>query len=118
MRFFFFFKQKTAYEVRISDWSSDVCSSDLKHGERPADGIAATRIEQCYRRAVDELDGAIRIDRDHARGDARHHRLDQRAAAFERGRLRFEPRGHHVERGAQRTEIGSASCQESVCQYV
>src|SRR3546814_5028327 len=33
--FFFFFKQKTAYEMRISDWSSDVCSSDLacdRHG--------------------------------------------------------------------------------------
>src|SRR3546814_1870393 len=31
---FFFFKQKTAYEMRISDWSSDVCSSDLlvEHG--------------------------------------------------------------------------------------
>src|SRR3546814_4972890 len=29
MLFFFFFKQKTAYELRISDWSSDVCSSDL-----------------------------------------------------------------------------------------
>src|SRR3546814_3782835 len=29
MLFFFVFKQKTAYEVRISDWSSDVCSSDL-----------------------------------------------------------------------------------------
>src|SRR3546814_20062363 len=28
---FFFFKQKTAYEMRISDWSSDVCSSDLIH---------------------------------------------------------------------------------------
>src|SRR3546814_2559801 len=28
--FIFFFKQKTAYEVRISDWSSDVCSSDLR----------------------------------------------------------------------------------------
>src|SRR3546814_3075069 len=28
---FFFFKQKTAYEMRISDWSSDVCSSDLVH---------------------------------------------------------------------------------------
>src|SRR3546814_6712997 len=27
---FFFFKQKTAYEMRISDWSSDVCSSDLQ----------------------------------------------------------------------------------------
>src|SRR3546814_15446829 len=30
---FFFFKQKTAYEMRISDWSSDVCSSDLGGGE-------------------------------------------------------------------------------------
>src|SRR3546814_9879354 len=30
---FFFFKQKTAYEMRISDWSSDVCSSDLPHAE-------------------------------------------------------------------------------------
>src|SRR3546814_1340372 len=29
---FFFFKQKTAYEMRISDWSSDVCSSDLLEG--------------------------------------------------------------------------------------
>src|SRR3546814_4683529 len=29
VRRFFFFKQKTAYEMRISDWSSDVCSSDL-----------------------------------------------------------------------------------------
>src|SRR3546814_5924967 len=32
--FFFFFKQKTAYEMRISDWSSDVCSSDLAHARR------------------------------------------------------------------------------------
>src|SRR3546814_16114434 len=31
---FFFFKQKTAYEMRISDWSSDVCSSDLPHPHR------------------------------------------------------------------------------------
>src|SRR3546814_8089630 len=30
--FFFFFKQKTAYEMRIRDWSSDVCSSDLDPG--------------------------------------------------------------------------------------
>src|SRR3546814_16419564 len=29
IHFFFFFKQKTAYDMRISDWSSDVCSSDL-----------------------------------------------------------------------------------------
>src|SRR3546814_1174669 len=33
---FFFFKQKTAYEMRISDWSSDVCSSDL--GARAGSG--------------------------------------------------------------------------------
>src|SRR3546814_3917530 len=31
---FFFFKQKTAYEMRISDWSSDVCSSDLAEDRR------------------------------------------------------------------------------------
>src|SRR3546814_1913620 len=36
--FFFFFKQKTAYEMRISDWSSDVCSSDLDLTARPAPG--------------------------------------------------------------------------------
>src|SRR3546814_15451461 len=35
---FFFFKQKTAYEMRISDWSSDVCSSDLKAGDHQGDG--------------------------------------------------------------------------------
>src|SRR3546814_1395740 len=33
MLFVFFFKQKTAYEMRISDWSSDVCSSDLRPGK-------------------------------------------------------------------------------------
>src|SRR3546814_4295946 len=32
VRCFCFFKQKTAYEMRISDWSSDVCSSDLHEG--------------------------------------------------------------------------------------
>src|SRR3546814_8053852 len=32
--YFFFFKQKTAYEMRISDWSSDVCSSDLIAGDK------------------------------------------------------------------------------------
>src|SRR3546814_15721396 len=34
-RIFFFFKQKTAYEMRISDWSSDVCSSDLPSALAP-----------------------------------------------------------------------------------
>src|SRR3546814_3816013 len=42
--YFFFFKQKTAYEMRISDWSSDVCSSDLLSNtllESLASGLAA-----------------------------------------------------------------------------
>src|SRR3546814_17383664 len=39
MIMFFFFKQKTAYEMRISDWSSDVCSSDLRLRRRNAPGI-------------------------------------------------------------------------------
>src|SRR3546814_7966293 len=38
---FFFFKQKTAYEMRISDWSSDVCSSDLEHLPADLHGHAA-----------------------------------------------------------------------------
>src|SRR3546814_12085552 len=45
--YFFFFKQKTAYEMRISDWSSDVCSSDLvaAHGDAIGhrDGIELDR---------------------------------------------------------------------------
>src|SRR3546814_1767714 len=36
--FVFFFKQKTAYEMRISDWSSDVCSSDLQPKRRARHG--------------------------------------------------------------------------------
>src|SRR3546814_17713903 len=36
---FFFFKQKTAYELRISDWSSDVCSSDLGAEQRRRQGL-------------------------------------------------------------------------------
>src|SRR3546814_4782914 len=37
---FFFFKQKTAYEMRISDWSSDVCSSDLGRAFLTCTGIS------------------------------------------------------------------------------
>src|SRR3546814_2574942 len=46
---FFFFKQKTAYEMRISDWSSDVCSSDL--GGEQLDHVLALRAPagQCAR---------------------------------------------------------------------
>src|SRR3546814_8832856 len=43
---FFFFKQKTAYEMRISDWSSDVCSSDLWNFLFIG---ATTLVTTCYR---------------------------------------------------------------------
>src|SRR3546814_20738115 len=45
---FFFFKQKTAYEMRISDWSSDVCSSDLNQGSvdgQTTQGVSAGPLE-------------------------------------------------------------------------
>src|SRR3546814_4904236 len=50
---FFFFKQKTAYEMRISDWSSDVCSSDL---DRVPDEVAR-------RGDGDELLGTVTAER-------------------------------------------------------
>src|SRR3546814_1375123 len=43
--FVFFFKQKTAYEMRISDWSSDVCSSDLANPRCPARGLGQERCD-------------------------------------------------------------------------
>src|SRR3546814_6901493 len=46
---FFFFKQKTAYEMRISDWSSDVCSSDLS-GARPRGTAAGSQRSASRRR--------------------------------------------------------------------
>src|SRR3546814_1169232 len=41
--FIFFFKQKTAYEMRISDWSSDVCSSDLRRARHGAGDVRERR---------------------------------------------------------------------------
>src|SRR3546814_5252231 len=42
--FFFFFKQKTAYEMRISDWSSDVCASDLLEYRTPFELLIAVML--------------------------------------------------------------------------
>src|SRR3546814_1782970 len=88
---FFFFKQKTAYEMRISDWSSDVCSSDLEVAEAEdgravgdnGDEIALGRI----------VIGGGRIGGDGADGDG------------DAG-------------GVSEAQIGRASWRERVCQYV
>src|SRR3546814_2069155 len=45
--YFFFFKQKTAYEMRISDWSSDVCSSDLEYAVKFGLAVDAKIAERC-----------------------------------------------------------------------
>src|SRR3546814_6667172 len=75
---FFFFKQKTAYEMRISDWSSDVCSSDLRRRERGR-GL-------CRRRArAAALWLALDRLRPHHPSRHRRHPLWRRAAG---GRLR------------------------------
>src|SRR3546814_9175172 len=56
--FVFFFKQKTAYEMRISDWSSDVCSSDLLAYLLRFLAIAAGGIESGLARIAPSLDQA------------------------------------------------------------
>src|SRR3546814_4270146 len=61
---FFFFKQKTAYEMRISDWSSDVCSSDLKMPDpiTPFIAIVPTPILPISRRRSESEASACIID--------------------------------------------------------
>src|SRR3546814_5816249 len=81
----FFFKQKTAYEMRISDWSSDVCSSDLTRclGKLPGRGDVAAVL--------------VRI------GIADHHFLIP-ARGGDRGDLgQREPVGHHLRRSEEHT---------------
>src|SRR3546814_2228803 len=60
--FIFLFKQKTAYEMRISDWSSDVCSSDLLEFPRRAEG--APVVPQRRGRRGGEHRRLIRVDHD------------------------------------------------------
>src|SRR3546814_5050800 len=81
---FFFFKQKTAYEVRISDWSSDVCSSDLPalfllFGSASENGADRRPLHQKQIGCV-VADAAELLDRDAGR--------QQAAAAAELGRKR------------------------------
>src|SRR3546814_19343233 len=85
--FFFFFKQKTAYEMRISDWSSDVCSSDLRRADRRghrADPADRRRLARRARRI-----GLLSGDRprDARGGPAANARADARRLDLYRRRL-------------------------------
>src|SRR3546814_7377341 len=65
---FFFFKQKTAYEMRISDWSSDVCSSDL--AKLRGAGTHARGIGQ-QPGAVEDQDGGGQVGKQIGRASCR-----------------------------------------------
>src|SRR3546814_5497794 len=97
---FFFFKQKTAYELRISDWSSDVCSSDLRqaatgrsaYGGRGSDmTMTLTILTAIALSAVPILLLCI--------GDPKRRRSAEKNSNG-------------------MAKIGRASCRERVCQYV
>src|SRR3546814_9251631 len=60
--FLFFFKQKTAYEMRISDWSSDVCSSDLDVLLRLADRIILLQAADVAAQGEAELHQGIALE--------------------------------------------------------
>src|SRR3546814_3926714 len=94
----FFFKQKTAYDMRISDWSSDVCSSDLTKQARLRPGFSY----------------AITVCATHP-GNERRQGVEETVDDDNRA-----PGGASCSPGAQGDgyEIGRASCRERVCQYV
>src|SRR3546814_9951172 len=59
---FFLFKQKTAYEMRISDWSSDVCSSDLTSNAVPTTPCIASWSVKCSGRSEPAIPTIKRVD--------------------------------------------------------
>src|SRR3546814_7796017 len=98
---FFFFKQKTAYEMRISDWSSDVCSSDLPQEPDHADFLIFGE-GTAFDLAVNDRTGQEFVGVLFLLGD-------ETAQEFEHAGKRPL---HLLE------EIGRASCRERACQYV
>src|SRR3546814_5011089 len=77
---FFFFKQKTAYEMRISDWSSDVCSSDL--------ATYRSRSSQCHHRQYETRQELPNLRRDRRRWNTQRiprgsHRSEERRVGKE-----------------------------------
>src|SRR3546814_18553484 len=107
--FFFLCKQKTAYEMRISDWSSDVCSSDLELRHRGRRGRAAEAITAL-------------VDRDVAR-DRPARSLPNEAQRPGDGRADIVAIAQHGAVGGDlpvdaAAEIGSAACRDRVCQSV
>src|SRR3546814_19677710 len=128
--FFFFFKQKTAYEMRISDWSSDVCSSDLMGGS-----FAYHRELELFQRAGYTAPEVLRLA---TLGMAEYLGQDEDLGSIEDGKLAdfflvtadptkdlkaLKAISMVVANGtvyfpSEIYQIGRASCRERVCQYV
>src|SRR3546814_1655436 len=92
---FFFFKEKTAYEMRISDWSSDVCSSDLEDGKKLK--MLKRYLRSQYGMTPEEYRARWGLPADYPMVAPNY--------AAQRSRL-------------AKQKIGRASCRERVCQYV
>src|SRR3546814_5173300 len=103
----FFFKQKTAYEMRISDWSSDVCSSDLRRVVRHV-----LRLERPDREAAPR-EGAAESGRQQRLADVGSGALQHDGRCPGQG---SSPRLKTLFPSAR--EIGRASWRERVCPYV
>src|SRR3546814_8279735 len=125
---FFFFKQKTAYEMRISDWSSDVCSSDLAEEDThqlaplaqlvvdvtPFLALLAQLRQEARRLGVRKARGAHELE---ARLDRRCQRIGELAAQICRDRT-WHPElvGEHVDRKSTRMN-SSHSCAHRMTLY-
>src|SRR3546814_15544329 len=119
-----FFKQKTAYEMRISDWSSDVCSSDLEQARRRDSlGIDRAADSACICEGLTNFRVKILGDPDAGRHPERTkllgnllHRLVRIDRRYRISALDQSNQG--PKKGRLVAEIGRASCRERVCQYV
>src|SRR3546814_16823782 len=108
-----FFKRKTAYEMRISDWSSDVCSSDLFPGVVVRLGKAFAKVEAIDATTLRCGGGASGILVSSTARDAGIAGLEFLRSIP--GTVGGFVRMHG---GAYGGEIGRASCRERVCKYV
>src|SRR3546814_16967541 len=102
---FFFFKQKTAYEMRISDWSSDVCSSDLSYGY----GVAGRMAMQAYLATAGSAKVGFTVTGKDGHGQPIH--IGGMRGAIERNAMRYYL-------AIDTHPLGSASCRGRRCQYV
>src|SRR3546814_18563567 len=118
---FFFFKQKTAYEMRISDWSSDVCSSDLD-AARDAERVRVAReLHDVAGHKLTALTLNLRaLAADPQLGAREEVPVSQQLARELLGDLRGvvqalrDPRGPDL---APALQTGRASCRERLGQY-